>query len=157
MSVMNSSSYFCINSPHVVQEVFDEEVVIVNLDLGRYYCLQGSGVEFWKLLSNGHSLGGIARILSATHAATPDEIERAGATLLSELSEQGLIVPAPAQPASDDLGGSLPNSAGNRKPFVLPKLQVYDDMQDLLLLDPIHEVDEAGWPVAKKPAAVKAG
>jgi hypothetical protein len=23
-------------------------------------------------------------------------------------------------------------------------------MQELLLLDPIHEVDEQGWPVAKK-------
>jgi hypothetical protein len=25
-------------------------------------------------------------------------------------------------------------------------LQKYTDMADLLLLDPIHEVDEQGWP-----------
>jgi hypothetical protein len=25
-------------------------------------------------------------------------------------------------------------------------LQKFTDMQDLLLLDPIHEVDESGWP-----------
>jgi len=30
--------------------------------------------------------------------------------------------------------------------FEKPKLQKFTDMQDLLLLDPIHEVDEAGWP-----------
>ena len=32
--------------------------------------------------------------------------------------------------------------------FEAPILQKYTDMQDLLLLDPIHEVDEAGWPHA---------
>jgi hypothetical protein len=26
----------------------------------------------------------------------------------------------------------------------------YDDMRDLLALDPIHEVDSGGWPLAKK-------
>jgi hypothetical protein len=28
-------------------------------------------------------------------------------------------------------------------------LNKYTDMQDLLLLDPIHEVDAAGWPSTK--------
>ena len=27
-----------------------------------------------------------------------------------------------------------------------PRLDKYTDMQELLLLDPIHEVDERGWP-----------
>ena len=31
--------------------------------------------------------------------------------------------------------------------FTPSKLNRYADMQDLLLLDPIHEVDEEGWPV----------
>ena len=29
------------------------------------------------------------------------------------------------------------------------QLAVYEDMQDLLLLDPIHDVDETGWPARK--------
>jgi hypothetical protein len=29
---------------------------------------------------------------------------------------------------------------------------VYEDMQDLLLLDPIHDVDETGWPARKQDA-----
>jgi hypothetical protein len=33
-----------------------------------------------------------------------------------------------------------------------PKLTVYEDMQDLLLLDPIHDVDETGWPARKQDA-----
>jgi hypothetical protein len=30
--------------------------------------------------------------------------------------------------------------------FEAPVLQKYTDMQDLLLLDPIHDTDETGWP-----------
>jgi hypothetical protein len=31
----------------------------------------------------------------------------------------------------------------------VPLLRKYTDMRDLLLLDPIHDVDEQGWPVRK--------
>ena len=39
-------------------------------------------------------------------------------------------------------------SDGLRAPFVAPELKRYADMQDLLLLDPVHDVDEKGWPNA---------
>ena len=37
-------------------------------------------------------------------------------------------------------------------PFVPPTLEKYTDMQDLVLLDPVHEVDERGWPHAQAAA-----
>ncbi len=43
-----------------------------------------------------------------------------------------------------------PISAGDRPAFEAPVLESYSDMQDLLLLDPIHDVDDAGWPVANQ-------
>ena len=36
-----------------------------------------------------------------------------------------------------------------------PVLEKYTDMQELLLLDPIHDVEEAGWPKAKPGAAAE--
>ena len=33
--------------------------------------------------------------------------------------------------------------------YAAPKLATYSDLQDLLLLDPIHDVDETGWPAAR--------
>jgi hypothetical protein len=27
--------------------------------------------------------------------------------------------------------------------------QVYSDLQDILLLDPVHDVDEKGWPIVR--------
>ena len=32
-------------------------------------------------------------------------------------------------------------------PWIAPELQVYTDMQDWMLVDPIHEVAEEGWPI----------
>jgi hypothetical protein len=36
-----------------------------------------------------------------------------------------------------------------RTPFMPPELEVFTDMKDLLLLDPIHAIGEAGWPNKK--------
>ena len=54
--------------------------------------------------------------------------------------EEGLISPDPA--ASGEPREDLP--AGG--PWTPPSIAVFSDMQDLFELDPIHDVDEAGWP-----------
>ena len=35
---------------------------------------------------------------------------------------------------------------GERRPFSPPQVQRFDDLQELLLLDPIHDVSDQGWP-----------
>src|SRR4051812_39702151 len=37
-----------INSPKVIHQVFDTEVVVVNLETGNYYSVTGSGIEAWQ-------------------------------------------------------------------------------------------------------------
>ena len=67
--------------------------------------------------------------------------------LLEELTTASLIVPAPE--TNSNGAGPAANGAGPAKPqaqYAAPKLSTYTDMQELLLLDPIHEVDESGWP-----------
>ena len=38
-------------------------------------------------------------------------------------------------------------------PFDAPILKRYTDQQELLLLDPIHEVDDIGWPREKEESS----
>lgn len=65
--------------------------------------------------------------------------------LVAELQAEDLIVPA-AQPAAAALSPLAPEN-GQRPRFQPPVLEKFTDMADLLLLDPIHEVDEmGGWP-----------
>jgi hypothetical protein len=33
--------------------------------------------------------------------------------------------------------------------FLPPEIDIFSDMQDILLLDPVHDVDESGWPILK--------
>ncbi len=65
--------------------------------------------------------------------------------LIDELLSQGLLVEV--APASGPDRQRLPDG---RVPFADPQLHTYTDMQEFMLVDPLHEVDEAaGWPHAK--------
>ncbi len=68
------------------------------------------------------------------------------------LTEEHLIEPvqdAGADGAGLDSSGNAVSTDESKTPFQIPVLDVYSDMQDLLLLDPIHDVDETGWPTPK--------
>ena len=59
------------------------------------------------------------------------------------MSKEGLIVPSEDQGAAPKTERPAPSK---KKAFAKPKLSKFGDMQDLLLLDPIHDVDQQGWP-----------
>ncbi len=129
-------------APQVVREVFDDEVIVINMESGNYFSLNNTGAFVWTLVEAGYAADGIAGRMR-------DEFEGADASavssvneLLEQLLKEGLIelgtgpAPAPSHVASPAAKG----------PFEKPTLAVYTDMQELLLLDPIHDVDETGWP-----------
>ena len=149
---MSINDRFRVNTPKVVHETIDGEVVIIHLDTGCYYSLDGVGAAIWNWLDTGASLGEAAERLGQSY---PNNQAEAGATvtqLAAELQIEALIVPL-NQPASAGRNPAPPNVALPAA-FQRPVLHKHTDMQDLLLLDPIHEVDETGWPSIKKnPAA----
>ncbi len=82
-------------------------------------------------------------------------VDEAGAqtavrAFLKELQEEQLIVTEPAEILAAP-AGPLPPAASR------PALQKFTDLQDLLMLDPIHEVDERGWPHARPPGDTATG
>ena len=140
-----SESRFRIG-PEIVHETVDGEVIAIDLANGSYYSLAGSGPAIWELLGRGAGEPEIATALAARFEAEEGEIGAAVSELLGRLQENGLIV-SEAGTAAD-----TPASAGpdEKAPFEAPRLERYTDMKDYFLLDPIHEVDTAGWP---RPAA----
>ncbi|HLJ59355.1 MAG TPA: PqqD family protein [bacterium] len=139
---------FTVNTPTVVHEVFDDEVVIINLDTGVYYSVNGLAAEIWTRI-DGATAGGIIDDLASQYAMAASDVEASVRPFLDELSAEGLIVPE--QPGSRERGRDAAPGAITVAPrvpqFETPVLRKYNDMQELLLLDPIHEVDEVGWPV----------
>ena len=146
---MDHGSCYRVNGSRVIHEVFENEVVIVNLDSGRYYCLQHAGAEIWSLVLGGRSVGDIARELAERYDAPATDIVDAVESVCRELLEQSLIVSADPAGAAAVEPAMAQGTGEAKRPFARPALQVYTDMQDLLLLDPIHEVDPAGWPVPR--------
>ena len=137
-----------LNTPAVMQETVDGEVIIVNVVTGIYYSLAGSGASIWTDLLRGEEeeriverivqMGGAGREIAATEVAR----------FLAELRAENLLVPADGAVAG--AGGMdappAPSTQG-LSPFVPPALARYSDMEELLLVDPIHEVQPAGWPL----------
>jgi len=137
---------FKVNTPTVTHETIDGEAVIINLDSGNYYSLVDAGSLIWALVDRGASASEVQDLLQQSYQGDSTDIDRGVQELLAQLQQENLIVPVD-EAAAADLAGVLPSSNGHEKPsFNAPSLNKFSDMQELLLLDPIHDVDEAGWP-----------
>jgi hypothetical protein len=133
---------FRLNSPPVVLETVDEETIIVNLESGCYYDLNHTGGRLLEALSAGADADSATAQVAGAYGVEPDELSGPAAALVEQLLEEGILIAGgngDSPPAADD-------PAPATRPFEAPRLGKYTDMQELLLLDPIHEVDETGWP-----------
>ncbi|CAN5306823.1 PqqD family protein [soil metagenome] len=143
---MNLSDRFRLNEKSIAYEMFDGEVLAVNLETGTYYSLPEVGANIWSCLLSGMSIGQTAQALSEIYDAQLTDLEKETSNFVSKMCGENLIISA-------DQSGQVPPvqpvRSSVRKTFNLPEMSIYNDMQDLLLLDPIHEVDEAGWPVLR--------
>jgi hypothetical protein len=135
---------FRVNTPTVTHEIIDGEAVIINLDSGNYYSLVEEGSFIWSLVEKGASASEVQNAILQTYQGDAQEIDRGVQELLSQLQEENLIVPVDAAGEAVDVASSDTNP--DKPLFNPPSLNKYSDMQELLLLDPIHDVDDAGWP-----------
>ncbi len=146
---MNSHMRFRISGPQIIHETIDEEVIIINLDNGNYYSLDKVGAEIWGLVESGATVRETAEAITHRYEGSRAVIETAVNQLIAEFQQEDLIVPDKGKEPRSIKGLNTQAETGmeTEKPgFEAPILHKYTDMQDLLLLDPIHEVDEAGWP-----------
>ncbi len=146
---MGAHVRFRVKRPEVLYESFDDEIVIIDFVSGNYYSLAGSGAEIWHLVDDGADSGQIAEEMAARYDGAAPDIALAVQEFLARLERDGLIVPD--ERGDHRLRWTPPQRKPGRErpPFEPPNLQRYSDMQELLLLDPIHDVDEAGWPSVK--------
>jgi hypothetical protein len=133
-----------INGTQIVHEIIGGEAVIVNLENGNYYSADGVGAEIWRQIGTGSSRAQIVDAIVASY-----EVDRATANaevgdFLEQLRGEGIIE------LSDEVDGHEPRGGPEtREPklrYESPCLETYSDMQQMIALDPIHEVDATGWP-----------
>ena len=132
----------------IKHERLDDEVMVIDLNSGAYFSFVGAAADVWSLVTSGYDAGAASDLVAARYSADPASVRTDVSQFLTELGEQGLLSDAPAE------AGAVPDVppvelGPATAAYETPHLERYDDLADLLLLDPVHEVDPVGWPAGK--------
>jgi hypothetical protein len=129
-------------NPRLAADVFEGEYIIANLDTGLYYSIQGLAVSLVKAMPFQDPQV-VIRLFADAFPDTQTAIENELTLLLKELLDEGIII----QDENTDL--AITPICTPPSEYIPSRFNRYADMQDLLLLDPIHDVNEEGWTVQK--------
>jgi hypothetical protein len=144
---MHLSQQFSIRNQQVINETLDNETIIINLETGVYYSLNPMGTLIWKAINAKLSFGLISNQLMGKY---PEAVEIEGIVekYIAFLELEQLVEKIDfCETNLRDFEVILQSELSS---YVPPAIEKYEDMQEMLLADPIHEVEEDGWPKLKK-------
>ena len=127
-----------INQPSVIFDEADGIIVVINLVTGHYFRLSEGASELWHLLAAGCTVESLA-----ASCQNPDDFNRDWPGLWAELLKHELV----------SVEVDSHNSQSNLQPWTYRAFSIepFTDLEDILGLDPIHEVDPGkGWPHARE-------
>jgi Coenzyme PQQ synthesis protein D (PqqD) len=139
-------SEFTINTSSVVFERLNGEVIIISNQNGKYYSLGYTASDIWYLIQTSVSSSLWLKTLADNYQEIPDSAEDEVKKFLDDLLSENLINSSKAAFGELQL---LPED-NHRGKWSCPELLIFDDLQDLLLVDPIHDTGEEGWPFASR-------
>jgi hypothetical protein len=118
-------------------EDFGDEIVVIHNDSGVFYSLKGRAMAVWRALADGLDAAGLDAGLRPTSPEEADTVQR----MLAEFESNGIVVPSVSPSCTvPDLAGSGLGPA---------RFESNSDFDDLIRLDPIHDVADSGWPHRK--------
>ena len=144
---------FRVRSGPVVHEKVEDEVIVINLDNGTYYSLAGVAAAIWQRLSQPTTLAAVVSELAAAHEESLAAVHYVVVTLARQLLADGLIL----ADRSAELPDLEPPQGLSPQLAAATTLERYSDVAELLMLDPVHDVDDVGWPVKGKDLVLPAG
>lgn len=134
-------------SPQIIHEVIDGETMLVRLDSGNYYSMNPTGGQVWFFIEKGASESQIVSQFTALYGLDKNAGEQIG-IFIKQLIAEELIFPNGNSPDAK-IAFKSDNLQQMTSLFEPPLINKYSDMQELLILDPIHDVSDAGWPNPK--------
>ena len=113
----------CALAPAVISDTLEADTIVINVQTGAYYTLTEPASRLWAEVQSDGAC----------------EVDDLAEPVLRALVDEGLLV------------GSWEGATAAADSSIA--FSRYTDMEELLLADPIHEVDAEGWPVLKPPVA----
>jgi hypothetical protein len=140
---------YTINTSKIVFEKFEDETILINLTKGNYYSLTNVAHSVLELLQKGIDGSSVISVIANIHNKFEQEIANEINEFIESLLKEELIE---SISLSNNNVSSIVSEMDKKKvdkPYSKPILETYSDMQDLILLDPIHDVNDSGWPNPK--------
>jgi hypothetical protein len=135
-----SSNCYVVNAPRVIHQSEGGEVVAIDLGSGAYFSLRGPAAVIWDALGAGLTSTEVVDHIRSSHEATEADIAADVGAFVDDLVARELIVPGESAPTAL-------SAPGEALPYETPVVEAFTDMADVILLDPVHDVDAtAGWP-----------
>jgi hypothetical protein len=136
-----------INELRVISETIEGETIIIDLDTGNYYSVNKSAAIIWNQIEMNNPTNNILQSVLNFYDTNEDTAEKSVEEIIKFLITNNLI-------SEVDLVVSLSKiekiSNNKKELFIIPKIEKYDDMKEMLLADPVHDVSENdGWPNLK--------
>jgi hypothetical protein len=128
----------------VITDDMDGEIIILNTESGKYFSTEKTGAIIWEMFSNGYTIDEVINALSNLFSSQEEEIKKDINVFLSQVITEGLLKVSEIEKPNTSIELSHFNE------YKTPKMIAYSDMEKLLLMDPVHEVENMGWPNIKK-------
>jgi hypothetical protein len=139
--MMTEPTQYELADPGMISaRAFDDEIIIANFSNGIYYSLRYAAAEIWLGLMAGVPADRVVLAMTPHGKPSPEAFSARSWTFIGALEDERLIRPA-SRPVDDSWRPRLADA-----PFAVPAFERFTDMEDLLLLDPIHDVGKTGWP-----------
>jgi len=119
-------------------EDFQSEIVLVNIESGIYYNMSGLAADLLRNLQEPVDESMITNWIQSLNDKSSEE----GLQYLEWLLSEQIVVKSPGQPDAADETSNL-NIKLSSDLWIYHR---FDDMADLIRLDPIHDVSHKGWP-----------
>ena len=132
-------------NPALTIEDFGDEIIIVNLHNGAYFSMKGAAAVVWKNLMQTTDLAHLLEQLSTAYDLDSDALKGVR-QFMEQCAEDELFVLSNGEFSHFD---TFQPSQSELPPLQKPAYEKFTNMQDILLLDPIHDVGELGWPHRK--------
>lgn len=136
---------YMLNDEKMFADVTDGIAIIINSETGIYYGLNAFGTQVYENLVAGAS---VANILESAQKIPniPADFESNLKKFVDSMLSYGILVETSADSSAEV---KLDEAIAKEDKYELD-LKEYDDAQELLLADPIHEVKEdTGWTPEK--------
>jgi hypothetical protein len=131
---------YVLNEEKMFSDIADGVAIVINSETGIYYGMNNFGTNVFENILDGASTEDILAVLKKVESV-PADIDGRFEAFVKALIDNELIIAGGSGTAKVKINAETAKTNN----FVL-EIREYNDAQELLLADPIHEVKEdTGW------------